>query len=69
MEKPKETPPLGKGGQGRLVCDYRCPNNCCKRKGAVMTPAWTMLRELAAAQIMSLCDAYSGFSHLKMGGG
>ena len=32
-----------------------------------MTPAWQMLRELAAAQIMSLCDAYSGFSHLKMG--
>ena len=38
VKKPGEDPPLGQGGKGRLVCDYRVPNLAVKRKGAVMTP-------------------------------
>ena len=32
-----------------------------------MTPLWGMLRELARALLLSLLDAYSGFSHLVLG--
>ena len=32
-----------------------------------MTPIWLMLRELSIALLMTLADAYSGFSHLQLG--
>lgn len=67
VKKPHETPALGSGGKGRLVCDYRLPNEAVKKIGAVMTSVWGMLREMAWALLLSLLDAYSGFSHLKLG--
>ena len=32
-----------------------------------MTDVWVMLRGAARARLNSLCDAYSGFSHLRLG--
>lgn len=32
-----------------------------------MTDVWVMLRDAARAKLLSLADAYSGFSHLEMG--
>ena len=67
MKKPHEFPPLGQGGKGRLVVDYRAANRATKRKLAVMTDQWVMIRDAARALLMTLADAYSGFSHLVLG--
>ena len=67
MEKPGESPPLGQGAKGRLVVDYRAANRATKRKLAVMTDQWGMIREAATSFMMTLADAYSGFSHLVVG--
>ena len=62
--KPGEDPPLGAGGEGRLVCDYRHANTATRAKAGAMTSSWEMLREAASAAILTVLDAYSGFSHL-----
>ena len=67
VNKPREKPALGQGGKGRLVNDFRCPNRATRRKASTMTDAWEMLRSAARAMLLSLLDAYSGFSHLRMG--
>ena len=62
VPKPGVDPPLGAGGEGRLVCDY--VNAALRAKAGAMTNSWDMVREAAEAALKSLLDAYSGFSHL-----
>ena len=64
VPKPGEDPPLGAGGEGRLVCDYRYVNTAIRAKAGAMTNMWDMVREAAGAALKSILDAYSGFSHL-----
>ena len=37
VPKPAEDPPLGAGGDGRLVCDYRYVNTAMRAKAGAMT--------------------------------